>query len=272
VTGQERGQEAAAHVFDERLAARMDVMYAAADVVRRRALVRAALAPAPGQHLLDLGCGPGFAVAELAGEVGADGTVTGVDGSEQMLVAARRRCADQPNVRFARADAGSIPLPAAAVDGAVCVQVLEYVPDPDAVLRELARVVRPGGRVVVWDVDWSSVSWHTARPERMARVLRAFDEHLTHPALPRTLVASLRSAGFSDVRVEGHCFTATSLDPDSYVGAVVWPIIGPFVVGREGITARQAREWADEQRALDADGRFFFSCVQHRVVGTRLPD
>lgn len=52
-------------------------------------------------------------------------------------------------------------------------QVLEYVADVGAALAELHRVVRPGGRVVVWDVDWSTAFWHSANPTRMEGVLAA---------------------------------------------------------------------------------------------------
>ncbi|HKY23955.1 MAG TPA: methyltransferase domain-containing protein [Gaiella sp.] len=61
----------------------------------------------------------------------------------------------------------------ASFDGALSVQVLEYVADVGAALAELHRVVRPGGRVVVWDVDWSTAFWHSANPTRMEGVLAA---------------------------------------------------------------------------------------------------
>src|SRR5207253_2353428 len=136
---------------------------------------------------------------ELLQEVGPGGAVVGLDSSPQMLDLAARRCAGHDNVEFYQAEATSLAVADEGFDGAVCVQVLEYVPDVPAALTELYRALRPGGRVVVWDIDWATVSWHSADPARMARVLEAWDEHLVHRSLPRRLAPAMRLAGFEAV-------------------------------------------------------------------------
>ena len=113
-------------------------------------------------------------VAELLEEVGPDGHVTGVDASPAMLALAARRCAGRAGAGFVAADVRSLPVAGAAFDAALCVQVLEYVPEATAALAGMHRVLRPGGRIVIWDVDWSTVSWHSADPDRMRRVLRTW--------------------------------------------------------------------------------------------------
>ena len=132
-------------------------------------------------------------------------------------------------------------------------QVLEYVPDVAAALAGMHRALRPGGRLVVWDIDWSTVSWQSRDPARMERVLRTWDAHLTHPSLPRTLPSRLRSAGFTDVGVTGHAFVSADADPEGFGGSLI-PLIERFVAGRDGIGADHARAWAEEQRQLGADG------------------
>ena len=107
------------------------------------------------------------------------GAIVGVDGSPQMLALAARRCGDHDRVEFREGDATSLPVDDASFDGALCVQVLEYVPDVAVGLSELHRALRPGGRVVIWDVDWATVSWHSADPARMDRVLAVNAEDLT---------------------------------------------------------------------------------------------
>ena len=106
-----------------------------------------------------------------------------------MLALAAKRCEGRSNCGFHEGDATALPVGDGDFDRVLSVQVLEYVADIPAALAELRRVLRPGGRLLLWDVDWATVSWHSADPGRMDRILRAWDEHLTHPALPRALSA-----------------------------------------------------------------------------------
>jgi SAM-dependent methyltransferase len=255
-------------VFDEDTARAIERMYEIRDAKRRRSLVRDALAATGGDRVLDVGCGPGFYCAELLAEVGAAGSVVGIDGSQAMLALAARRCAGVENVEFHDADATSLPVADASVDRALCVQVLEYVADPAVALAEMHRVLRPGGRVVIWDIDWATISLHSVEPIRTQRVLRAFDEHLAHPSLPRTLAPQLRAAGFTDVEMEANAFASCEMDPETYVAAVL-PGIRSFVPGHEGITEEEAKAWLAEQRTLGERGEFFMSSTQFCFVAAK---
>jgi SAM-dependent methyltransferase len=247
--------------FDESLGEQLEVVYRTRDILRRRRLVHEALGPQPGERILDVGCGPGFYVAEVLDAVGHEGSVVGVDVSPAMLAIAAHRAEGRPNVAFHEADATSLPVEDEGFDAALSVQVLEYVHDLCAALAEIRRALRPGGRVVLWDVDWTTLSWHSENPERMRRALRAWDEHLAHPALPRTLAADLRRAGFEDVRAEGYVFATAELDPETYSVALL-PLMEAYVSGREDFGEAEAAAWAAEQRDLGERGEFFFSVTQ----------
>jgi ubiquinone/menaquinone biosynthesis C-methylase UbiE len=248
--------------FNEEMAAELEAVYAKRDILRRRALVHLALDAQPGERVLDAGCGPGFYVAEVLDRVGPEGSVVGVDASGPMLAVAAKRCEGRPNVAFHEGEVTSLPVGEADFDRALSVQVLEYVEDVPAALGELLRVLRPGGRVLIWDVDWATVSWHSRDPERMQRFLRAWDEHLADPSLPRTLSARMREAGFVDVEIEGHAFATDDVSEESYAGALV-PLMADYVGTDE------ARDWAQEQRELQHAGESYFACIQFCFTATK---
>ncbi len=247
--------------FDETVRKRLEALYGTRDILRRRSLVRRALGARQGERILDVGCGPGFYLAELLDLVGPSGSLVGIDGSAEMLAVAGERTAGHTNVTFDQADVCALPSADGAFDAALCVQVLEYVGDPTAALQEMHRVLRPGGRLVVADVDWTTLSWHASDSGLMRRVLTVWDEHLAHPALPRTLGARMRSAGFDDVRMETLVFAADRLDPQTYVGATI-PLIAGFVADRSGVTKEDVAAWQADLRDLDERREYFVSCVQ----------
>ncbi|MEZ0365468.1 methyltransferase domain-containing protein [Mycobacterium sp. pUA109] len=102
----------------------------------------------PGAVALDVGCGPGPVTAALARAVGPSGLALGVDISEPMLARAVR-AESGPQTGFLRADAQRLPLRDATVDAVVSIAAVQLIPDPAAALTEMARVLRPGGRLAV---------------------------------------------------------------------------------------------------------------------------
>ena len=254
--------------FDEKMAAQMEVLYRRRDILRRREIVREALGAAPGERIADVGCGPGFYLVELLEQVGPEGAVVGLDASPQMLAAAAKRCEGHDNVSFVEADAGSLPLDDGAFDALLTVQVLEYVLDVDAALAEFLRVLRPGGRLVAWAVDWATVSVHAVDAERTRRVLAAWDAHLADPSLPRTLAPRMRATGFEDVRMADHAFATAEFTPEAYGGLLV-PLISNYVAGKSGVSEEEAKAWAAEMSELGERGEFYFACTQFCFTGRR---
>jgi SAM-dependent methyltransferase len=119
-----------------------------------RPRLREALAPAAGERLLEVGPGTGYYALEVAGWVGPGGQLDVFDLQQQMLDHTLRRAGERgiANIVPARGDARALPYDDATFDGAYLVTVLGEIPDQEAALRELARVVKPGGRVVVGEL------------------------------------------------------------------------------------------------------------------------
>jgi ubiquinone/menaquinone biosynthesis C-methylase UbiE len=113
---------------------------------------------APGGRILDLGCGTGEDTRRLAALVGPTGAALGVDASEAMIGVARRRTEGTGlPATFQLGDAAALDFLDAAFDATRCERLLVHMPEPATVLAEMVRVTRPGGRVVVIDLDFDMV-------------------------------------------------------------------------------------------------------------------
>lgn len=135
---------------------------------------------APGQSLLDLGCGPGFATADLAQLVGAKGSVLGVDVSSRFL-AHCQTLADArglANVRTDVQDAMALSLPSNSLHGAFARWVLCFTPNPRAVVQSVVDALRPGGTFAVFDYIRYDAFTMAPRSKVMERVVRATDQSI----------------------------------------------------------------------------------------------
>lgn len=119
-----------------------------------RPRLRQALSPQPGDHVLEVGPGTGYYSLTAARWLGADGRLSIFDLQPEMLehTMARARAAGVQNIHPHQGDARALPYADATFDAAYLVAVLGEIPDQDAALRELARVLKPGGRLVVGEL------------------------------------------------------------------------------------------------------------------------
>jgi ubiquinone/menaquinone biosynthesis C-methylase UbiE len=164
----------------------------------------------PGQRVLDIACGTGLTTLAAAAEIGPRGEIIGVDLSGEMIAFARRRAArrDASNVRFLRRDAEKLDLPGACFDIVLCSLGLMYVPQPDQALREMRRVLRPGGRLAlaVWG-ERSRCGWSPVFPIVAAEVTSEVCPLFFNLGIGDSLARLCAAVGFS--AIEQHRIAAT---------------------------------------------------------------
>ncbi len=152
----------------------------------------------PGEVVVDLGCGGGLDVFLAARKVGPEGKAIGIDMTPEMLSRARASAVQQGlgNVEFHEATIDNLPLPEGSVDCVISNCVINLATDKAAVFREIARVLKPGGRVAV-----SDIALKQALPEELGADLLAYVGCIAGAIPIEEYVAGLKAAGFTDVAV-----------------------------------------------------------------------
>lgn len=255
--------------FDEGTARLLEVAYQGGDFRRRRRASFDALSPGPGQRLADIGCGNGLLTLELALAVGESGSVIGIDPSAEMLALAETRLADISQARVMEGTAEQLPLKDGSLDGALSLQVFEYLADTGAALGEVYRVLRPGGRLVLGDMHFGTLAWHSDDPERMDRMIASWNRHVADAASPASLLPALRAARFEVAGVRPLTSVDTELRPDG-LARMMLVLMENYAVAQGHVTADEARSWVEEQETLAREGRFFHT-LTHFVISARKP-
>ncbi|GAC1602127.1 MAG: methyltransferase domain-containing protein [Acidimicrobiales bacterium] len=178
----------------------------------------------PGQRLLDVGCGPGTITIDLAAKV-APGPTVGLDASEAVVAEAQiaAQSAGASTVTFRAGDVYALDFDDGSFDVVHAHQVLQHLSDPVAGLREMRRVLAPGGVLAVRDSDYGAFTW-TPPSALLDRWLEIY--HLVtarngaEADAGRFLEAWIKTAGFSDVRPTSSTWTFASAEERQWWGTL----------------------------------------------------
>jgi ubiquinone/menaquinone biosynthesis C-methylase UbiE len=199
-------------------------------------------------------------VGLLADAVGPNGSAAGVDLSERLLEAARARHGQRPSIRFVHADAHRLPFANGEFDSARIERTLQHVADPAAVVREVARTVRPGGRIVATEPDWHTLVFSGEDICTTQAVVSDIAGQIRHPAAGRSLPAWFHRAGLVIER-----FEAAPIATRSFALADQLLRLSAAV---ERLATAATYAWSRAQRHQDPYGTFVASMTGFIIVGS----
>jgi ubiquinone/menaquinone biosynthesis C-methylase UbiE len=159
----------------------------------------------PGMRVLDVGCGPGSITRGLAEWV-RPGEVIGLDLSRETLAAAQADAAARglTNLRYEEGSVYELRFPDRTFDVVYAHQVVQHLREPAAALREMLRVVRPGGLIAVRDVDWGTAAYWPSDPwiDRFIEMhFKTWSRNGGEPRMGRHLRALFNAAGCADLHI-----------------------------------------------------------------------
>lgn len=240
-----------------------DLQAALPGLQRLRQWAHDSLALTAGERVVDIGSGTGSEVMAFADAVGPTGFAIGVEPDPRLLASAERRTAEAlSHAHYVSGDAYGLPFGAESFDAALCERVFQHLTAPDRAAREIARVLRPGGRVVVVDSDWGTAIVHPGDRAVTRTVIDTLLDSTTNPHSGRRLPGLLAGAGLVVDDIGSH-----ALVQNRTVGAgQLVPRVAEMAVERMAITEAERDRLIADLDAGAARGDIHLSVTMFAVL------
>jgi ubiquinone/menaquinone biosynthesis C-methylase UbiE len=223
-------------------------------------------------HILDVGCGTGVVTRALARRDDFSGIVAGADQSHALIEAAQRLAAEvhlDDRVQFKVSDIHALDYDDASFDIVVAHTVLSHVSDLLAAMKELARVTRPQGKVVVFDSDFAALTFAYPPDAQMAKTMNEalLKVAVSNPNVMREMLLLLREVGLK--RVDTMSYVLAEVGTGSYWASFM-ETFAPLVAKANLLSQEKVTAWLEWQRQAVADGIFFAYSNFYTYIARRL--
>jgi ubiquinone/menaquinone biosynthesis C-methylase UbiE len=221
-----------------------------------------------GSWVLEVGFGMGFDAMALARIVGRNGQVVAVDSSQTMLEAARSRTEDLGlPIEFVLGDASHLDFDGGCFDCARVDRTLQHVPEPEKVLKEMARVIRSGGRIVAYEPDWGTFTIGSRDRLVTRKITDHWCDNFRSGWIGRYLYRHFRAIGLDEVLI----YPSTLVITDLNLAEKVFDISknAEIAIGLGLLSRSEANGWLKELREDNLGGRFFCSYTGFMAYGRK---
>jgi SAM-dependent methyltransferase len=221
-----------------------------------------------GERILDVGCGCGDDLRELASLVTPNGCAVGIDSSQAMIDEARQRNVGcELPLQFVRGDAGHLRWHADYFDACRADRVFQHLPDPERALNEMLRVLKPGGRVLIVDRDWGMVAVDASDVETTRVILNRACAGIRNGWMGRRLGGLFKKAGVINAEVDTKSISVNSLAAADTL--LDLRVVRDHAIAEKLISPDVAARWLDDLLDRDAASRFFATVTLYIACGRK---
>jgi ubiquinone/menaquinone biosynthesis C-methylase UbiE len=221
-----------------------------------------------GDHVLDVGCGLGEDTRGLAAQVAPGGKVFAIDSSAAMIVEARKRSRKFGRaIKYAVGDAHHLEFPPASFAACWSERVLQHLSDPARAVEEMVRVTKPGGRLVLFEPDHSTLVIDATDRATTRSIVLTLADSIRSSWIGRELFGLSKANGLDDVTIIPTPLISYSLTNTTELLRL--DATARAAVERGIITRKAATQWFADLRKRQAAGRFFGCLLCFTAVGRK---
>jgi SAM-dependent methyltransferase len=222
--------------------------------------------------VLDIGCGKGYDLRRMGERLGCDSVLVGVDSMEGAVAAAREEVGDDPRLRFMVGDvSGGLPFGSQSFDLVYSRDFLECVTDRDAMIREVHRVLKPGGQVAFVHYDWDSQIINGSNKSLIRKIVHEFADWKQgwmvdcDGWMGRRLWGAFNKSGLFDGSIQTFVITNTEFDEPYQGHARIHDFSS--LVSQGKITAEEYSAFLEDIKTTAAKGEYFYSVTTFIYIG-----